>query len=86
MFERGLYLFVFYCLCYVKEISTDMSEDKVLEDRDTDLNDEEDTLMEDIREEHWRDVDDDGEDKKNINDLRWDVYIKYKEHLIKREF
>ena len=27
-----------------------------------------------------------GDDKKNIHTLRWDVYIKKKENLIKREF
>ena len=48
---------VFYCLYYVKEISTDMLEEKVLEERDPDLNEEEDIRMEYSVEEHWRDVD-----------------------------
>ena len=42
--------------------------------------------MEDSREEHWRYVYEDGNDKKNIHALRWDVYIKEKEDLIKGEF
>ena len=29
MFERGMYLSVFYSLCYVKEISMDMLEEQV---------------------------------------------------------
>ena len=56
MFERGMYFSVFYCLCYLKEISTDMLEEQVLEDRDLYLNAEEDIRTEDSREEHWGDV------------------------------
>ena len=33
--------YVFYCLCYVREISTDMLEEHVLEERDPDLNEDE---------------------------------------------
>ena len=33
-----------------------MSEEQVSEERDPDLNEEDDTRMDDIREEHWRDV------------------------------
>ena len=40
---------MFYCLCYAKEISTDMLEEQVSEERDPDLNEEEDILMEDSR-------------------------------------
>ena len=49
MFERGLYLSVFYCFCFVKEKSMDMLEGQVLEVRDPDLNEDEDTRMEDSR-------------------------------------
>ena len=86
MFRRCKYLSVFYCLCYVKDISTDMSEEQVSEERDPDLNEDEDIRTEDSREEHWSDVDDEGEDKKKIHDLRWEVYVKEKEELTKREF
>ena len=41
--------------------------------------------MDDSREEHWSDVDDEGEDKKKIHDLRWEVYVKENEYLIKME-
>ena len=42
--------------------------------------------MDDSREDHWRGVDEEGGDKKNIHALRWEVYIKRKDDLIKREF
>ena len=58
MFERGMYFSVFYCLCYVKEIRTYMFEEKMPNKRDADLN--EDIRMEVSREEHWRDVAEDG--------------------------
>ena len=32
--------YVFYCLCYVKDISTDMLEDQVSEERYLDLNED----------------------------------------------
>ena len=60
--------------------------EEVSEESDLDLIEEEDTTMEDIREEHWRDVDEYCEDKKNIYSLRWAIYTRYKENLTKREF
>ena len=42
--------------------------------------------MNEIRDEHWRYVDEEGDNKKNIHDLRWELYVKEKEELIKREF
>ena len=39
------------------------------------------------RGEHWREVEEeDNQYRGKVNDLRWGVYIKYKEELIKREF
>ena len=58
----------------------------MLRERDTGLNEEEDIRMDKIRDEHWGDVAEEGDDKKNIHALRWDVYVKDKEDLIKREF
>ena len=52
MFVKGMYLSMFFCLCYVKDISTDMSEDQVAEERDPDLNQEEDIRLDAIREDH----------------------------------
>ena len=42
MFGKGMYLSVFYFLCYAKDISTDMSEYQVPEEIDLYLNEEED--------------------------------------------
>ena len=58
-----------------------MSEEKCMN-----LNEEEDIRMEDSTEEHRRDVADDGDNKKKINALRWEVYFQEKHELIKREF
>ena len=86
MFGKGVYLSVFYCLCYVTDISTYMSEEQVAEERDPELNDEEDIRWYEIREDHWRDVAEEGDNKKKIHALRWEVYLKEKEVLINREF
>ena len=58
-----MYLSVFYCLCYEMDIYTDMSEEQVSEERDLDLNEEEDTSMDDRREDHWRGVAGEGGNK-----------------------
>ena len=84
MFVKGVYLSVFYYLCYDTDISTDMSEDQVAEEIDPDLNEEEDIRLDDIREEHWSDVAEEGDNKKNICSLRWEIYVIEKEELIKR--
>ena len=69
------------CIClyflffYNTDISTYMSEEQVVEERDPDLNEEEDIRLDEIREEHWRDITEEGDDKKNIHDLRWKVYV-----------
>ena len=46
MFERGMYFSVFYCLCYVKDIPTDMLEEYVSDNRDLDPYEDEDIRME----------------------------------------
>ena len=48
-----MYLLVFYCLCYVKGVYTDILEDKVSEERYVYLNDEEDIIMDAIRDDNW---------------------------------
>ena len=65
-----MYFSVFYFLCYEINIYTYMSEERVSEEIDPDLNEEEDIIMEDIREEHWRDVAGEGEYKKKSHSLR----------------
>ena len=86
MFVKGMYLYVFYCLCYDTDISTYMSEDQVAEERDPDLNEKEDIRLDEIREDHWMDVAKESDGKKKIHSLRWEVYVKEKEELIKRDF
>ena len=49
MFERGMYFSVFNCLYYVNEISMDMFEEWVLEERDPYLDEDEGIRMEDSR-------------------------------------
>ena len=71
-------MYVFYCLCYEMGISIDMSEGQVSEERYSDLNEEEDTIMSGIRDENWRDVAEEVDYKKNICSLRLEVYVKYK--------
>ena len=76
MFVKVMYLSVFYFLCYYTYISTDMSEDQVAEERDPDLNEEEDIRLDAIRGDHWRNVAEEGDKKKKIIALRWEVYVK----------
>ena len=38
--------------------------------------------MDEIRDEHWRNVAEEGDDKKKMHDLRWEIYVKEKEELI----
>ena len=49
MFGKGMYLSVFYCLCYEMDIFTYMSEDQVSEERYLELNEEEDIRLYAIR-------------------------------------
>ena len=52
MFVKGMHLSMFYCFYYDTNISTDMSEYQVAEERYPDLNEEEDIRLDEIREEH----------------------------------
>ena len=49
------------------------------EERDPDLNEKEDIRFEIIREDNWRDIAEENDDKKKNHALRWDVYVKEKE-------
>ena len=71
MLGRGMYLSVFYRLCYVKDESTYFLEEQVLKERDPDMNEEDDIIMYDTRDEHWRDVSEEGKNKEKIHALRW---------------
>ena len=46
----------------------------------------EDIRFDKIQEDHWRDIEEENDDKKNIHALRWNVYVKEKGELITREF
>ena len=67
---------MFYCLCYVKDISPDVLEEQVSEERDPDLNKEEYIIIEDSMEERWRGVAEDGQDKTKIHALREEVHTR----------
>ena len=86
MFVKGMYFSVFYCLCYEMDVSKYMSEDQRSEERDPDLNEEEDIRMDEIRDDHWRYVSEEGDNKKKMHALRWDMCVKEKEELINRDF
>ena len=51
-----MYFSVFYFLCYEMDISTDMSEEQMLGEKNPDLNEEEDIRMDESRDDNWRDV------------------------------
>ena len=78
MFVKGVYLSLFYCLCYDTNISTDISEEQVVEERYPDLNEMEDLRFDKIWEDHWRDLAEENDDKKKIHALIRNVYIKDK--------
>ena len=56
------------------------------EERYPDLNEKEDIRFDEIQKDHWWDIAEENDDKKDINALRWDVYVKDKYELITREF
>ena len=45
------------------------------EEIDPYLNEEEEIRMDAIREEHWRGVAEEGDDKKKMHALGWEIYI-----------
>ena len=86
MFGKRMCFSVFYYYFYVKDISIYISEDHVAEDRYPYMNEEQDIILDAIREEHYRYVSEEGDDKKKINYLIWEVYVKEKDQFIKRQF
>ena len=64
----------------------DISEEQVAEERNMDLNEMEDIRFDKICEDHWRDLAEENYDKKKINALRWNVYVKEKNELTTRAF
>ena len=55
----------------------------MVEERDPDLDEMDDIRFDETREDHWRDLAEESNDKKKIRVLRWCVYVKEKEELIK---
>ena len=51
-----------------------------------DLNEEDNARMDEIMDEHWRNVAEEGDDNNNIHALRREVYVKEKGGFINREF
>ena len=56
----------------------------MVEEIDLDLDKMEDNRFDKIREDHWRDLEEETNDKRKIHALRWCVYVKEKEELITR--
>ena len=71
VFKRYVFVCAFYCLYYDTVISTYIPEDRVAEERDPDLNEEEDIRLDEIREEHCRDVSEEDDEKNKIHAMRW---------------
>ena len=86
MFVKGMYLSVFYCLCYDTNLTKDYLEEQLVEERYPDLDEMDDIRFDDIRGDHWRDLAEESNDKKKIHALRRCVYVKDKEELITRSF
>ena len=56
----------------------------MVEERDPDLNEMDDIRFDKIREDHWRDLAEENNDKKKIHAMRLNVYVNEKEDLITR--
>ena len=67
---------MYFIVCYYTDISTDISEEQVVEERDPDLNEMENIRFNRIWEDHWRDLAEENDDKKKIHALRLNVYVK----------
>ena len=78
---------IFYCLCFVEDISPDIAEEEVMEEKDPDLQCEENFRVSDDSYEKWKEVEEEDNDEMGkVNYQRLDVQTKEKEDLIKREF
>ena len=64
MFVKGVYLSVFYFLCYDTNLTTDYSEEQVVKERDPDLDEVDDIMFDEIREKHWRDLAEESNNKR----------------------
>ena len=86
-FGKGINLSVFYCLCFVEEISVNIAEKQAMEERNPNIEQEEDLRISNDWVEHWKEVEEkENEERGKFHSLRWEVYMKQKEELKKREF
>ena len=54
MFEKVFYLSIFYCLCFINDISENKVEEKLMEDIDSDLKREGYFRVYHDRDDHWK--------------------------------
>ena len=55
-----MHLYIFYCLCFVEEISMNTAEKQAMEERDPDLKCEEYFMISDDRRENWKEFEEEG--------------------------
>ena len=84
MFEKCMYLSIFYRLDLVEEISTDMVEEQVTEKTDRDREGDEDIRIYDDMEEHWKEVEEENnEEMSKVHALRWEYQNTDTKHKLK---
>ena len=71
-----MYLSIYFLFCYEMDIYAYMLKYQVSEERYPDLNEEEDTRLNKIREENCWDIHQESDNKKKIHALIWEVYVK----------
>ena len=87
MFEEGMYLSVFYFLCFVQDVLMGMLKEQKREERDPDLKVEKYVMCLYERKNHWKDVlEENHQDKGEVYPLMWEVYIKEKQELLMSYF
>ena len=58
MYEKGMHLSIIYCLCFVEDISANMTEKQVMEETDPYLRGQEGLMVADDREDKRKEVED----------------------------
>ena len=73
-------------LCFIKQRTVDMLEKQSRKEKNPDLKVYGHTSISGEREKHWNYIlEYNIKDKENVCELRWEVYKKYKQGLIKRD-
>ena len=87
MFEEGMNFSVFYCFCFVNEISTDMLEEQLKEENTLTFIRRRISFFFDDRWKNWKNViEDNNEYTGKVHDLRWKLHMKEMEYFIKTGF